>query len=31
MVVLVLAEDSATQSYTLRSLVTEIGGFANID
>jgi hypothetical protein len=31
MEVLVLAEDSATQSYTLRSLVTEIGGFANID
>lgn len=31
MEVLVLAEDSATQSYTLRSLVTEIGGLANID
>lgn len=29
--VLVLAEDPATQSYTLRSLVTEIGGLANID
>jgi hypothetical protein len=29
--VLVLAEDAATQSYTLRSLVTEIGGLANID
>lgn len=29
--VLVLAEDEATQSYTLRSLITEIGGFANID
>jgi hypothetical protein len=31
MEVLVLAEDPATQSYTLRSLVTEIGGLANID
>ncbi len=31
MEVLVLAEDPATQSYTLRSLVTEIGGIANID
>lgn len=29
--VLVLAEDAATQSYTLRSLVTEIGGLANVD
>lgn len=31
MEVLVLAEDPATQSYTLRSLVTEIGGLANVD
>jgi hypothetical protein len=29
--VLVLAEDPASQSYTLRSLVTELGGLANID
>ena len=28
---LVLAEDPASQSYTLRSLVTELGGLANID
>lgn len=31
MEVLVLAEDPASQSYTLRSLVTEIGGLVNID
>lgn len=31
MEVLVLAEEAATQSPTLRSLVTEIGGLANID
>ena len=28
---LVVAEDPASQAYTLRSLVTEIGGLANID